>query len=321
VRFAFTEDQLLFKQTVREFFDKECTAEDARAGFSRERWNRLGELGILGVVAPEAHGGLGGDETDLVLLLEEAGRAALPEPLIETAAAAIPALREGGSSEWLARAAKGEAVITMGIGSRFVPHADVADAFLMQHGGSLYVLGRDAVTMTEEQSVDSARHLFRVTWEPQKAAAIEADCAATYDRLVLGASAELLGVATRCLEMAADYAGERHQFGKPIGSFQAVKHKLADALLLLEFARPVVYRAAYSIAQGERTRARDVSMAKVFAADAAARASGAALQTLGAIGYTQEHALHLWLKRALSLSVAWGTAERHRERVARAVIG
>jgi alkylation response protein AidB-like acyl-CoA dehydrogenase len=321
VRFAFTDDQLLFKQTVREFLDKECTPDDARAGFSRERWTRLSELGIIGILAPEEHGGLGGDETDLVLLLEEAGRAALPEPLAETAGAAIPALREGGSTEWLSRAAKGETVVAVGIGSRFVPHADVADLFLMQHGGSLYLLEKDAVRTTEEPSVDAARPLFRVTWEPQKASPVAADCAAMYDRLVLGASSQLLGVAARCMEMAAEYAKERQQFGKPIGSFQAIKHKLADALLLLEFARPVVYRAAYSVARGARSRARDVSMAKVFAADAAARASGAALQTLGAIGYTQEHNLHLWLKRSLSLSAAWGTADRHRERVARAVIG
>jgi len=121
--------------------------------------------------------------------------------------------------------------------------------------------------------------------------------------------------------MAAEYAKERHQFGKPIGSFQAIKHKLADALLHLEFARPVVYRAADSLARATETQQRDVSMAKAYAADAATGAARAALQTLGAIGYTQEHDLHIWMKRAWSLSAAWGNAEHHRARVAHEVLG
>jgi len=120
--------------------------------------------------------------------------------------------------------------------------------------------------------------------------------------------------------MAADYAKERHQFGKPIGSFQAVKHKLADALLRTEFARPVVYRAAYSLATHAGTKERDVSMAKVFACDAASTATRSALQVLGAIGYTQEHDLHVWMKRAWSLSAAWGNADVHRARVSESVL-
>jgi alkylation response protein AidB-like acyl-CoA dehydrogenase len=99
-----------------------------------------------------------------------------------------------------------------------------------------------------------------------------------------------------------------------------VKHKLADALLNVEFARPVVYRAAWSIAENEATKDRDVSMAKVFAADAANGAARAALQTLGAIGYTQEHDLHVWMKRIWALSAAWGNADHHRARVATAVL-
>ncbi|TMK79307.1 MAG: hypothetical protein E6G46_10355 [Actinobacteria bacterium] len=140
------------------------------------------------------------------------------------------------------------------------------------------------------------------------------------NRATLGAAAELLGLASRSIEMAADYAKERHQFGKPIGSFQAVKHKLVDALLHVEFARPVVYRAAWSLSQRDETIERDVSMAKAMAGEAAAGAAKAALQTLGAIGYTQEHELHVWMKRVWALNAAWGNPDHHRARVASAVI-
>ena len=146
--------------------------------------------------------------------------------------------------------------------------------------------------------------------------------ALAFDRGALAAAAQLLGVADRLIEIAADYAREREQFGKPIGSFQAVKHHLANALLALEFARPVTYRAAY-LGRPRRTATTSthVSMAKAYASDAAALAARTALQVHGAIGYTWEHDLHLWMKRAWALAAAWGDASWHRERVAHAVLG
>jgi alkylation response protein AidB-like acyl-CoA dehydrogenase len=179
---------------------------------------------------------------------------------------------------------------------------------------------RNAARLQPIETIDPARPLFQISWDHARGTNLEADRDLALLRATLGASAELIGLASRCIEMAADYAKERHQFGKPIGSFQAVKHKLADALLNLEFARPVVYRAAWSLAQNEITKDRDVSMAKVFAADAANGAARAALQTLGAIGYTQEHDLHIWMKRVWALSSAWGNADHHRARVATAVL-
>jgi alkylation response protein AidB-like acyl-CoA dehydrogenase len=122
------------------------------------------------------------------------------------------------------------------------------------------------------------------------------------------------------IELGAAYAKEREQFGVAIGTFQAVKHLLADALVRVEFARPAVYRAAHSVAVGAPNRSRDVSMAKAMASDAAIGSARASLQVHGAIGYTQEHDLHLWLRRARALANAWGTASWHRERVARAIL-
>jgi len=122
-------------------------------------------------------------------------------------------------------------------------------------------------------------------------------------------------VADRLLSMAAQYAKDRSQFGKPIGSFQAVKHHLADALVRVEFARPVVYRAAWSLQHGDPDASMHASMAKAMASEAATLAARTALQVHGAIGYTWEHDLQLWMKRAWSLAAAWGDAATHRARV------
>jgi alkylation response protein AidB-like acyl-CoA dehydrogenase len=300
MRFQPTADQMLFARTVRELLEKECPPEAARAGFSRERWTKLKEMGVIDMLAS------GMNEIDLVPILEEAGRAALPEPLIEAAMIAAGAL---------------DGIVTAGVGTKYVAHADVADTIVLEHAGKLHAVPRDAAKLQPVETIDAPRPLFEITWDFERGTALEADTNLALLRAALGASAELLGLASRCIEMAADYAKERHQFGKPIGSFQAVKHKLADALLQLEFARPVVYRAAWSLAKDEATKERDVSMAKAMGGDAAANAAKAALQTLGAIGYTQEHDLHVWMKRIWALNAAWGNPDEHRARVASSVIG
>jgi len=299
VRFQPTPDQMLFARTVRELLEKECPPEAARAGFSHQRWTKLKEMGVIDMLAS------GMSEIDLVPILEEAGRAALPEPLIEAAMIAGGAL---------------DGIVTAAVGARYAAHADVADAIVLEHANALYSVPRDKATLHRIETIDSPRPLFKITWDYESGTSLEADTNLALRRATLGASAELLGLASRCIEMAADYAKERHQFGKPIGSFQAVKHRLADALLQLEFARPVVYRAAWSLVQDEATKERDVSMAKAMTGDAAAGAAKAALQTLGAIGYTQEHDLHIWMKRIWALNAAWGNPDRHRARVATAVL-
>ena len=299
MNFQPTADQQLFARTVRELLEKECPPEAARAGFSLPRWEKLLEMGVVDMLAQ------GMTEIDLVPILEEAGRAALPEPLIEASIVAGEALN---------------GVVTAAVGTKYAAHADVADVIIVQKHGALFSLKRDDVTLQPIETIDSPRPLFLITGGHDRGTRLETDTDLATSRASLGASAELLGLAARCIEMASDYAKERHQFGKPIGSFQAVKHKLADALLHIEFARPAVYRAAWSLTQNETTKTRDVSMAKAMAGDAAAGAARAALQTLGAIGYTQEHDLHIWMKRIWSLNAAWGNPDEHRARVASSVI-
>jgi alkylation response protein AidB-like acyl-CoA dehydrogenase len=338
VRFAFSEEQLMFRSTVRELLEKECTPARVREawvpgpGRSRERWERLAELGVLGLAVPESHGGLGMDEVALVLVLEECGRAALPEPVAETAAIAAPFLRDYLEPElggpWLERIASGRAVATAGLASSpCVADAAWADLIVLQSEDELHAVERSEVEVVPETSVDGGRRLGRVVWSPRPetlvvggARAREA-ADALLDSAALATSALLVGVAAELLEMAVSHARDRRQFGVPIGSFQAVKHMLSDCLLRLEFARPVVYRAAYSVARKLPSRPVDVSMAKAYASAAATLTARSALQIHGALGYTWEHDLHLWMKKAWALASAWGDAHWHRERVAEAVLG
>jgi alkylation response protein AidB-like acyl-CoA dehydrogenase len=338
VRFSFDTDHRSFASALRELLEKECTADHLReaaaseTGRSTDRWKRLADMGLVGLTVPTEHSGLGMDEVGLVLLLEETGRVALPEPVVETTAVAVPLLAETGPEElrerWFPEVAEGLALLTVGLERLgHVPDAHVADLLLLQAGSELHAATPDRVMLRPRPSLDPTRRLFAVDWEPEPATRIadgeEAGRAleAAFDRGALGASAQLLGIADRLIEMGAEYAKERQQFGKPIGTFQAVKHLLADALIRLEFARPVVYRAAFSVARDLSDRMRDVSMAKAVASEAAEQASRAALQVHGAIGYTEEHDLHLWLKRARALAWSWGNAAWHRERVAAAILG
>jgi alkylation response protein AidB-like acyl-CoA dehydrogenase len=275
---------------------------DENAGHDFTLWNHLAEMGVFGMLVPEAAGGLGGNEVDLVLLLEELGRAAVPGPALETAAVVAPALGDG--------ATVGTAALD---GSPYVPHAHVASLVLVPGG----VVRTDGASLTAVDSIDGGRRLFTVDGAVEQFAYDEA---LAFDRGALAAAAYLVGLSERMIDVAAEYARVREQYGRPIGVNQAVKHLLADALLKVEFAKPAVYRAAWSVAEGEPTRARDVSMAKAFASDAAYRTSRSAMQVHGAIGYTWEADLQLWMKKAWALQRAWGDATFHRRRVADAVL-
>lgn len=336
MRFSFSAEQLEFRDALSDLLDKECTAADVRAmwdddrGRSADRWSALAAMGVVGLTVPEPMGGLGGDEVDLILLLEAAGRAALPEPLAETTAVAVPLLASvspGASSTWLPRVASGRAVLAVGHeASPYVSDAHIADLLLLQRGDQLHGVAPAAVSLTAQPSVDAGRRLFRVSWEPSASTCLaegppaRAALDAAFDRAAMASSAQLLGLGDRLVGLAAEHARQRHQFGRPIGSFQAVKHLLADVLLALEFARPCTYRAAFSVAHDDPQRAVHVSMAKAYASEAASLAARVALQVHGAIGYTWEHDLHLYMKKVWALASAWGDASWHRARIADALL-
>ncbi len=341
MEFAFTADQRLLQQTVRDFLVGACPVARLRAlwdtdtGRSPELWSELAEIGLPGLLVPEAQGGLGLSEIDMVLLLEETGRAALAEPMIATAAVGAKLLVASGSSvlreSWLPRVAAGDALLAVGHPiNAFTADAHVADLLLLVSRSAgvteIHAVAPDRVRLTAQPANDPARRIFGVEWAPAddtRIAAGDAGAAladAALDGGALACAAELLGVADRLVELAVRYATERRQFGVPIGSFQAVKHRLADVKVSLEYARSVVYRAAYSVATEAPARGVHASMAKIAAGEAAAEAAKAALQVHGAIGYTWEQDLHVWMRRAWSLGLAWGDASWHRARVAAAVI-
>lgn len=336
MQFDFSEDQRMFQDNLRGFLEKECTPEQVRkrwetkTGRSPELWSQLAEMGILGMLVPEAHGGLGMNEIDLILLLEETGRVALPEPIVETAAVGVPLLAAAGGAladEWLPKVAAGEAILAVGHPlSPVVADAHVADLLLLEREGALYAVPRAETRQTAQACSDASRRLFTVDFEPSGATRIaegaQADAwtRATIDRGALAVAAQLCGMSHRMVEIAVEYAKQREQFGKPIGSFQAIKHMLATVQVKTEFARPAVYRAAHSVAHDLPSRPIDVSQANAAASEASNLAAKTALQVHGAIGYTWEVDLHLWMKRAWALESAWGTRRWHRRRIAEAVL-
>lgn len=314
MRFTFDQEQLALRDGVRALLAKECTPDDVRSawdtetGRSPQRWKALADLGVLGVAVPEAFGGMGLDATWLVLLLEEAGRAALPEPLGEVLTATallVDAAPNSLRQEWLPQIVAGDvlAVTALDPGG-LVDDAHVADLLLLAEQGQLHVVDPATAELVQVPTLDRSRRRFRVT--PRiTARSCLADRAATAlaraaERRNLAEAAYLLGTARKLIELARDYALEREQFGAQIGSFQALKHQLATALVKVEFAAPAVYRASWSVGTDSAGRAEHVAMALTLAGQAAHLAARTALQVHGAIGYTEEHNLHLWLRRALN---------------------
>lgn len=338
MRFSFTDEQEMMRSSFRELLQGSCTPAMLRAAWTSETgripelWGRLAEFGALGLLAPESHGGLGLSEIELALLLEESGRAALPDPFLETAAAVVPLLVSFAVNEraraLLQRITTGASVVGVGWEGRpYVMNADSCEAFLLHRKDSIHLVPRTEVDLYRQESVDRSRRLFRVSFVPSSATVLDRSrslpsaVAEARDRAALGAAAELVGLGSRLVEMAIEYAKTREQFGQPIGSFQAVKHLLVNAHLGLTFARPLVYRAAHSFAHREPSRSLHVSSAKALASDAAWQAARAALQVHGAIGYSYEHDLHLWMKRVWALAADHGDAAWHRDRVASSVVG
>ena len=328
MRFAFTDDQLAFADAVRELLADQCDAARVRAAWDGDGrvpglWDRLAEMGVLGMLAPEGTGGLGMADVDLVAILAEGGRAAIPDPLAATAAVAVPTIRDHAQSDdaerWLAEISAGTARVGVGLsGNVGVLHAADAAIFLLEADDGLHLVDADVVELQPLDSVDGARRLSAVTWTPSAATRLpSAELAASQarDRAAVATAAELCGLADTMLAMTVAYVSERRQFGVPIGSFQAVKHQLADALVELEFADCRWYSVPNPGAS------MHASMAKAAASDAAHTVGLAALQCHGAIGYTVECDLHLWLKRSWALRAQDGDAAAHRRLVEAALLG
>ncbi|NUW40604.1 acyl-CoA/acyl-ACP dehydrogenase [Nonomuraea rhodomycinica] len=327
--FAFTPDQLALAETVRDVLTEHCPASALRS----ERlpaWDRLAAVGFFGLLVPPEADGLGLCLVDALPALEETGRACLPGPVVETAVVA-PYLLPGVPK--LASGAVRVSVVPPG--GAGAPDADLADLIVVAapstrgRDGGAVVVGREAARLRPLPGPDPCRRLSEVTYT--ESTPLDRPLAPALRAATVATAAQLIGVARRLLEVSVAYARSRRQFGAPIGSFQAVKHRLADVAVAVAFAAPLVHRAALAVEAavpdaGLEVRAvpdvgRDVSAAKAAAGEAADLAARAALQTHGAIGYTEELDLRFWLARAWSLSAAYGGAAEHRARIREALAG
>ncbi|MEV6110667.1 acyl-CoA dehydrogenase family protein [Streptomyces sp. NPDC051940] len=316
MRFTLSAEQRSFAEALDSLLGGAGVPATARAwaagdhGPGRKLWSRLAGLGVTALRIPEASGGVGGSCLDVAVAFEQLGRHAVPGPWIETAVLA-PALPAG--TPRLDEIAAGELLVSVAA----PPHtpraldADTADRVLLLDGRELSA----AAAGKARTSMDPTRRLFEVV-RGEPLGTVPADHAAqALDAATLACAAMLLGAGERLLAETVAYAGARRQFGRVIGEYQAVKHALADVRVRLDFARPLVHGAALELEAGTGDAPRDVSAAKVACSDAAYLAARTALQIHGAIGYTLEFDLSLWLLKVRALRGAWGTPAVHRARV------
>jgi alkylation response protein AidB-like acyl-CoA dehydrogenase len=276
-------------------------------GAARGIWMRLADLGVTALAVSEEHGGIGAHPVDLTVAVERLGRWCVPGPVVESLSVATVLLAGDDRSAALAA---GDLIATVAMPPT-VPlavDADFAGLTLLAGDGTV----ADATPSLHHQSVDPSRRLFEVS---TAGGGRPADTDRAYNFGALAAAAQLLGAGQAMLDMSVEYAKQRTQFGRPIGSYQAIKHKLADVHIALELARPLVFGAALSLAERSVDCARDASAAKAAAGDAALLSARASLQTHGAIGYTAEHDLSQLLLRVQALRSAWGDPASHRRRV------
>ncbi|MBA4866336.1 acyl-CoA/acyl-ACP dehydrogenase [Streptomyces sp. PSKA54] len=332
MRFLLDDEQREFARTLDGMLTAADTPAVARAWASgdttpgRALWARLAETGVFALAVPEEHDGLGALPVELAVAFTELGRHAVPGPVVETVAAAAFLERlgdEAPAAAWLPGIASGKTAASLCLLSPGSPYssyspyaldADTADA--------VFVVDGDTVRLAEstgplQPSADPARRLSRplggtvLTKGPEVAAA----AAHAADAAALATAAQALGLGRALLAQTVEYAKQRTQFGVAIGSFQAVKHRLADVLIALEFAQPLIHAAALALAAGDSSSGRQIAAAKVSACEAAYTAARTALQLHGALGYTEELNLSLWIRKARALRSAWGTPAACRARV------
>lgn len=320
--FTLNDEQKMFAETAASLFGDSCTPDhwrkmmEAGCAFDEGRWQSIVETGLTLILLPELAGGIGLTEIDFALIAEKAGYVALPEPLVDSAGVGAPMLAALSPDHPLL-ADPQVRIVAAHRCNPYVNHADTASAILLERDGMTYLATPDQVRLTAQPSIDPFRRLFSVSWDPAKAQALgQGDWDLALDRAALFAAAQGLGLAQRAVDLAVAYAKDRQQFGKPIGSYQAVKHHLASAQVAIEFARPVVIAAASDIGNRDVQAKARVSHAKLVALEAADRAARVSIQVHGAMGYSWEVDVHLFLKRTMAFTETWGSPAFHRSRVA-----
>jgi alkylation response protein AidB-like acyl-CoA dehydrogenase len=337
--FDLSDDQLALQDAARDLLDRRSDAAVVRAaldrpGFDRDLWVAMTDQGWLGLGVDEDHGGLGLGTVEVAVLLEQTGAHLAPVPFLQQVLALSvlagtpwgPGLLSGGT---VAAPASTPLDLDPGGGTVsgrpepviFGASADLLLVPARAEGGALSLVAVDlqAVEVEAEPAMDQTRELAWVDLDRAPATVVGDHHAVTsfLDRGATFHSVEMLGCADAVLALAVEYAGEREQFGRPIGSFQAVKHRCADMLVDVEGMRSAAYYAAWAIgADGGGDEASvAASTAKVWCSDAGLRVAESALQVHGGIGFTWESDVHLHLKRAQLDQVSFGDAPHHRARL------
>ena len=366
--FGFSEEQDLLRQSAADFLRNECPMsyvrqmmEDER-GYADEVWNKMAELGWMGLIVPEEYGGAGLSLVDLVVVLEEMGKVVLPGPFFSTVALGGLCVQAAGSEEQkkalLPGMASGQTTLTLAVleenarwdeasvnlsaeknGAGYVLNGVklfVSDAHVVDHiicaartseGVTLFLLDRQQAGLGTRllKTMDQTRKLCEVTLENVHAGADTLlgapgqgwDCLSrVLNQSKVALSAEMCGGAQQVLDMSVEYAKVREQFGRPIGSFQAIQHKCADMLVQVEGAKSATYYAAWAVANDAPDAALAAAMAKAYCSDAYRQVTSEGIQVHGGIGFTWEHDLHIYFKRAKGSEVTFGDATWNRELVA-----
>jgi alkylation response protein AidB-like acyl-CoA dehydrogenase len=369
MNFAFSDEQEELRRTVRRFLADKSLEADVRRLMASERgydeavWTQMAEqLGLQGLVIPEEFGGSGFGYVELIVVLEEMGRALLCAPFFSTVALAANALLASGDAdrqkELLPGMASGETIATLALTEEsgrwdadgvtlqatnyaggwrldghksFVLDGHVADLILVvgrsEEGISLFSVQGAAVGLvrTALPTLDQTRKQARLEFTAVPARLIgEAGggwpvVAKALDLAAVALAAEQVGGAQRVLEMSVEYAKIRVQFGRPIGSFQSIKHKCADMLMAVESAKSAAYYAGWAAAEDNDELPVMASLAKAYCSEAYFRSAADNIQIHGGIGFTWEHPAHLYFKRAKSSELLLGDPAYHRELLARRI--
>jgi len=326
MNFIFTDEQIQFKDVINSFLIDECTPKSIRDGwetknsFNADRWHNLLDLGVLNSNLPEEVGGLGMDQVTLALMVEEMGYAGLPEPVAEQTFLVNDLL------PFLPDKIRKEIEINYKVGAQYISVAhplapnplflnDSAGLLLFDEHECKFIL-KDNLDFEAISSNDPSRELYQVNSIKKSISSSEnfdVLNVAVSSRGALMSAALLIGLAQKMIDLSSVYVVDRTQFGKPIGSFQAVKHMLADVAVAIEFARPAVYRAAYSLSENNPKLALHCAHAKYMCSQAAELACKNSIQAHGAMGYTWEMDLHIYMRKAWSMMACWGNEDRQQD--------
>jgi alkylation response protein AidB-like acyl-CoA dehydrogenase len=357
MQFGLSESQEFLKDSARKFFAGECPSAEMRrlmetdTAYDAALWSKLTDQGYTGIIFPEAYGGVGLGKVELMLLMEEAGRALLPGPFFSTVVLAGTVLDAVASpahqQKYLAPICRGEARSTVAIleanaswnprdiqltatngkltGEKyFVSDAAIADFIIAVARNGVFIVNSKApgLKISPMSAMDLTRKLYVVEFSSTPAEEIGAttNLERAFDVATAALSAELVGGMQRTLDITVEYAKTRKQFGKPIGTFQAVQHQCADMYLETESSRSAVYYAGWALEENSPDASTAVSIAKMYASDAARTVGNRGIQIHGGMGFTWENDVHLYYRRAKGSETAFGDATFHRERIATKVI-